>query len=120
MTNITSGRPALRYGVVAIAIWATSRTSARQVAELTLETEAETVGSYIALTGRLDAPEFVAAELEPFPVWLRAYDGNRLVNGNVMVGPCIIEEPGTTIVVWPGQEALLDRYQNYIIEVGEA
>ena len=27
---------------------------------------------------------------------------------------------GTTIVVWPGQEALLDRYQNYIIEVGEA
>jgi N-methylhydantoinase A len=48
------------------------------------------------------------------------YDGARLVNGNVMVGPCIIEEPGTTIVVWPGQEALLDRYQNYIIEVGEA
>jgi N-methylhydantoinase A len=48
------------------------------------------------------------------------YDGNRLANGNVMVGPCIIEEPGTTIVVWPGQEALLDRYQNYIIEVGEA
>jgi len=48
------------------------------------------------------------------------YDGSRLVNGNVMVGPCIIEEPGTTIVVWPGQEALLDRYQNYIIEVGEA
>jgi N-methylhydantoinase A len=48
------------------------------------------------------------------------YDGDKLMNGNVMVGPCIIEEPGTTIVVWPGQEALLDRYQNYIIEVGEA
>jgi signal transduction histidine kinase len=67
------------YGVVATAIWATSRTSARQVAELTLETEAETVGGYIALTGRLDAPEFLAAELEPFPLWLRAFDGEELV-----------------------------------------
>jgi N-methylhydantoinase A len=48
------------------------------------------------------------------------YDGGQLGYGNVMLGPCVIEEPGTTIVVWPGQEAMLDRYQNYVIEVGEA
>ena len=73
-------------------------------------------GDRVAIRGR--RPVFFGSD-RGF-VEVPAYDGSRLVNGNVMVGPCIIEEPGTTIVVWPGQEALLDRYQNYIIEVGEA
>jgi len=47
------------------------------------------------------------------------YEGEALKYGNVMMGPCIIEEPWTTIVVHPGQEAMLDKYSNYIIDVGE-
>jgi N-methylhydantoinase A len=29
----------------------------------------------------------------------------------------VIEEPETTIVVYPGQEAMLDHYQTYVIEI---
>jgi len=47
------------------------------------------------------------------------YDGMRIRPGNVFVGPCVIEESFTTIVIQPGQEAMLDRYFNYIVEVGE-
>ena len=47
----------LLYGVVATAIWATSRADARQVAVLTLETEAEVVAGYVAATGRLERIE---------------------------------------------------------------
>lgn len=69
----------LLYGVVAAAIWATSRADARQVAVLTLETEAEVVAGYVAATGRLDAPELAEAELEPFPIWIRIYAGMRVI-----------------------------------------
>jgi signal transduction histidine kinase len=69
----------LLYGVVATAIWATSRTSGRQIAVLTLETEAEAIASYIGITGRLDSPELREAELEPFPIYVRLFDGEHLV-----------------------------------------
>jgi N-methylhydantoinase A len=44
------------------------------------------------------------------------YDGTRVQPGNLISGPSIIEEPDTTIVIQPGQEAVLDHYQSYVIE----
>jgi N-methylhydantoinase A len=43
------------------------------------------------------------------------YDGTRVRCGNVLSGPCVIEEPATTIVVYPRQKALLTEYDNYEI-----
>lgn len=48
------------------------------------------------------------------------YDGTLLQPGNLIAGPAIIEEPETTIVVYPQQEAMLDHYQTYIIESFES
>lgn len=44
------------------------------------------------------------------------YDGMRVQPGNLIAGPSIIEEQDSTIVVQPGQEAVLDHYQTYVIE----
>jgi N-methylhydantoinase A len=46
------------------------------------------------------------------------YEGARLRCGNIMGGPCIIEEPGTTIVVYPGMQARLTSMDNYEISIG--
>ncbi len=67
------------YGVIAIAVWATSRTESRQVAVLELKNEAETVATYVEVTGRLDAPELREVEQQPFPIWMRLLDDGRVV-----------------------------------------
>ena len=46
------------------------------------------------------------------------YDGPRLRVGQRIVGPAIIEEPFTTIVLHPRQRAGLDRFGNYHIAIG--
>ena len=43
------------------------------------------------------------------------YDGTRIRCGNIMEGPCVIEEPATTIVVYLGQRARLTEMDNYEI-----
>jgi N-methylhydantoinase A len=43
------------------------------------------------------------------------YDGPRMRAGQRVKGPAIIEEPFTTIVLHPRQEATLDRHGNYRI-----
>ena len=43
------------------------------------------------------------------------YDGPRLRVGMRVIGPAIIEEPFTTIVLHPKQRATLDRFGNYHI-----
>ena len=48
------------------------------------------------------------------------YDGARLRAGHFITGPAAIESWGTTIIVCPGQEALIDAYGNCIIENGRA
>ncbi|MBB6637526.1 hydantoinase/oxoprolinase family protein [Cohnella thailandensis] len=53
----------------------------------------------------------------PVPDETSIYDGAKLVPGNLVVGPAIIEQWGTTIVVYPGHEALIDANGNCIIEV---
>jgi N-methylhydantoinase A len=46
------------------------------------------------------------------------YDGSSMAPGHKVAGPAIIEEPFTTIVVYPGQRATVDRAGNYVIELG--
>jgi len=45
------------------------------------------------------------------------YDGDRLGVGHVLVGPAVIEEKFTTIVLHPGHRAELDAQGNYAIDV---
>ncbi len=46
------------------------------------------------------------------------YDGLKTLAGNVIAGPAIIEYPGTTVVIWPGQKGMVDRYLN--VEIKQA
>jgi N-methylhydantoinase A len=48
------------------------------------------------------------------------YDGPRLVPGQAILGPAIVEEPFTTIIVYPGQRATIDAFGNYAITLGKA
>jgi N-methylhydantoinase A len=43
------------------------------------------------------------------------YAGPRLRPGQAILGPAIIEEPFTTIVLYPGQRATVDHFGNYTI-----
>ena len=45
------------------------------------------------------------------------YDRERLVSGNRLRGPAIIEQMDSTTVVHPGQTAQIDRFGNIIIEI---
>ena len=45
------------------------------------------------------------------------YDGAQIRPGHLIPGPAVIEEPDTTIVVYPGQEAMADHYGTYVIEI---
>jgi N-methylhydantoinase A len=47
----------------------------------------------------------------------RIYDGERVRPGNLITGPAIIEEPNTSIVLQVGQEAMLDQFSTYVIQV---
>ncbi len=49
----------------------------------------------------------------------RIYDGSRLRAGNRIVGPAIVEEVTTTIVICPDDVAEVDRLGNVVIEVGK-
>jgi N-methylhydantoinase A len=59
-------------------------------------------------------PAFLGNRYVPTPI----YDGARLRVGHRIKGPAIIEEPFTTIVLHPRQEATLDRHGNYRIRLG--
>ncbi len=49
------------------------------------------------------------------PIW----DGPRLMPGQAILGPAIVEEPFTTIVVYPGQRATIDAFGNYLIALSD-
>jgi len=66
-----------------------------------------TTGPSGALTGRR------AARFEGRFVDTPVYDGAKLTHGHVIEGPAIVEETFTTLVVYPGQVAELDRYGSY-------
>lgn len=56
----------------------------------------------------------VARGYEATPV----YDRERLAAGEVVQGPCIVEEPTSTTVVQPGQSLRVDDYGNLILSLG--
>ena len=58
-----------------------------------------------ALPGRVDTP---------------VYDGHRLVPGNGLEGPAIVELDTTTVVVHPGQALRMDAYGNFELFPGPA
>jgi len=43
------------------------------------------------------------------------YDGLKLNNGNIVVGPAIIEQPTTTIIVTPDFNIKCDDFNNYVM-----
>lgn len=45
------------------------------------------------------------------------YDGSRLVPGMRLRGPAIIEDPGTTVVIHPGNEVHMDGFGNVVIDL---
>jgi N-methylhydantoinase A len=47
------------------------------------------------------------------------YRGEHLGEGDHLRGPVIIEEPGTTVVVYPGQEVSVDKFGNYRLNIPE-
>ena len=44
----------------------------------------------------------------------KIYDGDKLLNGNELKGPCIVEERMTNIVIPPKFKLMVDQYGNYI------
>jgi N-methylhydantoinase A len=66
-----------------------------------------------ALKGR--RPAFVERAPREVPV----YDGTRLRHGNRLVGPAIVEEPTTTILVLPDWQLAVDRYGNCLLFPGD-
>lgn len=48
------------------------------------------------------------------------YERDKLLCGNTIVGPAIIEEPFHTTVVMPGQTLQVDKLGNLIIRTGDA
>lgn len=44
------------------------------------------------------------------------YDREKLHNGNVILGPAIVEQMDSTTLILPGQKATVDRYLNMTIE----
>lgn len=78
------------YGVIAIGIWASSYENGRRYAVLSLKTEAESVAAYVAIRGRINAPELDEVEEEPFPIWIRVISGDDVVAstpGAPVLGP---------------------------------
>jgi len=47
------------------------------------------------------------------------YDGEKLAPGMAFTGPAVIEDPGATIVIHPGNEVSIDAYGNTHITIGE-
>ena len=47
------------------------------------------------------------------------FDGDRLQAGHFIQGRAIVEYPGTTVVVYNGQRAVIDAYLNLIFEKEE-
>ncbi|TDL75122.1 hydantoinase/oxoprolinase family protein [Palleronia sediminis] len=47
------------------------------------------------------------------------YDGDKLAPGMSFAGPAIVEDPGTTIVIHPGNRVEIDAYRNTHIHLGE-
>ncbi len=97
------------YGVSATLVYFYASAQERQYAVLTLKSEAETVASYVADSGALDAPELAEPEHDPIPMWLRVERGGQVLAQTpgtpaVAVAATTIleqeEEPGEVVSVY--------------------
>ena len=50
------------------------------------------------------------------PVSTSIYERSKLLPGDVLTGPAIIEQLDSTTVVWPDQTASVDAYNNLLLE----
>ena len=92
----------------AVSIQATARTAKPRMPRLASSSKPPTA----AQKGRRKA--YFEGKWQQTPV----YDGALLRARQTVKGPAIIEEPLTTVVVYPGQKARLDALGNYHLEVG--
>jgi N-methylhydantoinase A len=51
------------------------------------------------------------------PADTAVFDGSRLAPGHVVSGPAVIELPETTVLVRPKQEARVDGFKNFVIDL---
>ncbi|MBV9003682.1 MAG: hydantoinase/oxoprolinase family protein, partial [Solirubrobacterales bacterium] len=92
----------------------------------------ELINLRVSARGLTDKPEFARGDhggTDPSPARkgsrrayfdgefteVPVYDGLRVVNGNVVAGPAIVEQPTTTIVIPADSELECDAYNNYLI-----
>ena len=54
------------------------------------------------------------------PKKTKIYKSNNLSVGMKVRGPCIIEEPTTTVVVFPGMSAVVSNDNHYILNCNES
>jgi N-methylhydantoinase A len=73
--------------------------------------ELERASSPVSSALRTRRPAFFDGSFVETPV----YDGESLGHGHRVDGPAIVEERFTTIVVYPGWTAELDRHGNYVV-----
>ena len=76
---------------------------------------AETLSEVIAPDAQTGTREIWWAEqraLTPTPI----YDGYKLVPGNRLDGPCVVETTTTSMVVHPGQRIEVDALGNFVID----
>ena len=76
---------------------------------------AETLSEVIAPDAQTGMREIWWAEqraLTPTPI----YDGYKLVPGNRLDGPCVVETTTTSMVVHPGQRIEVDALGNFVID----
>ncbi len=63
------------------------------------------LAAFFAGHGEVDTPRYYGEDLEP---------------GMVVRGPAIVDEPTTTVVIYPGSHALVTELHNYLLELGNA
>ena len=44
----------------------------------------------------------------------RIYDGDKMLAGNILEGPCVVEERMTNVVIPPGYRMQVDEYGSYV------
>lgn len=88
-----AGTLVVLYGVVATVAAVDAAADARRDVAQALKGEAETVATYLAATGRLDAPELAAPERDPVTLWLRVLRGREVLAATPGYPPIPIAAP---------------------------
>jgi N-methylhydantoinase A len=55
------------------------------------------------------------SSLSPQPIKVPVYAREKLMAGHRINGPAIVEQYDSTIVIWPEQDALVDKFGNLVV-----